>query len=382
MSTEALPSAAVTLEEIVAKNPSTALYLPVAERMLARGHISDAISLCEERRSRPGKGVGDHIVLGRCYLADGRLAQAREEFERALQLDRENVVALKSMAGILSHEGRHAEAADLYRAVCRVDPGDLESQSALHQITSGEYAEVRPAEIIVSQGDLSWQPVRLAREEDHLSELALGLPTFESLEAGTLRPTSPMARLPKEPLLVPEDLSMGPDFPRERKAGDDPAAAAAPSRHEVVIPTEGFPAGGLHNRLGSLDVGEFQTSALERLDQVLRPVPVRSLGEVSPATPEPNEAIAPDEATSAPVPIPPPLPEAVELPASVLVEEHPAAPRAGSGRSAVWGDEPTAPVPTVEGATPPAEDVQPPEPTVGGNRAAFETWLRRLGGKR
>jgi len=382
MSTEALPSAAVTLEEIVAKNPSTALYLPVAERMLARGHISDAIRLCEERRSRPGKGVGDHIVLGRCYLADGRLAQAREEFERALQLDRENVVALKSMAGILSHEGRHAEAADLYRAVCRVDPGDLESQSALHQITSGEYAEVRPAEIIVSQGDLSWQPVRLAREEDHLSELALGLPTFESLEAGTLRPTSPMAGLPKESLLAPEDLSIGPDFPREKNDADDPADPAVPSRHEVVIATEGFPAGGLHNRLGSLDVGEFQTSALERLDQVLRPVPVRSLGEVLPPTPEePIEAIAPDETSSAPVPIPAPIPEAVDLPASVLVDEQPAATMARAGRSAVWDDEPTAAVPTVEG-TPPAEDVQPPEPTVGGNRAAFETWLRRLGGKR
>lgn len=370
MSTEALPSAAVTLEEIVAKDPTTALYLPVAERMLARGLVSDAIRLCEERRSRPGKGVGDHIVLGRCYLADGRLQQAREEFQRALDLDRENVVALKSMAGILSHEGRHGDAADLYRAVCRVDPGDLESQSALHQITSGEYAEVRPPEVIVSQGDLSWQPVRATREEDHLSELALGLATFDSLEAGTLRPASPLAGLPKESILVPDDMKLGPDFPRERERESEerPAAAAppAPSRHEIVVPTDGFPSGGLHNRLGSLDVEEFQTTALERLDQVLRPSAVRSLGEVA------------EEA------------EPIELPASALIDETPAAAEPGPTRSAVWHDEPAAPAPPAaaqQPAAPPPTAPQPlapepGEPKVAGNRAAFETWLRNLGGKR
>jgi tetratricopeptide (TPR) repeat protein len=397
MNTEALPSAADRLEELVAKDPSTALYLPVAERMLARGQIAAAILLCEERRDRPGKGVGDHIVLGRCYLADGRLAQAREEFESALALDRENVVALKSMAGILSHDGRHAEASDLYRAVCRVDPGDLESQSALHQITSGEYAEVRPPEVIVSQGDLAWQPVRLTREEDHLSELALGLPTFDSLESGPLRPTSPFASLRSEPLLTPEELSFGPGFPRESaepprpETGPTLSPSPASSRHEIILPTDPIPAGGLHNRLGSLDVEEFQTSALERLDQVLRPAAVRALGEVS--TP-----------ADAPVDAPPAAVEEIELPASALVDAPPRAPgdRIGQTRSAVWDEEVTMPA-RREPAPPPAaapETPAPPaiaappapepprdgeaeasRPTVEGNRTAFEMWLQRLGGK-
>ncbi|HET9950446.1 MAG TPA: tetratricopeptide repeat protein [Candidatus Eisenbacteria bacterium] len=388
MSTEALPSAGLTLEEIVEKDPSTALYLPVAERLLARGQIAEAIRLCEERRSRPGKGVGDHIVTGRCYLADGRLAEARGEFQQALQLDRENVVALKSMAGILSHDGRHAEASDLYRAVCRVDPGDLESQSALHQITSGEYAEVRPPELIVSQGERSWQPIRLTREEDHLRELALGLPTFETFEAseavakGPVPPTDEPSTT--EAILTPDELTIGPSFPSERVSLERsvsarpgaPASPVPPSRHEIVVPAGGFPEGGLHNRLGSLDVEEFQTSALERLDQVLRPAAVRPLGEVeSPAPPPP-----------------------VELPDSALVDT----PRPSSTRSAVWDDEPAAPAGTERAASPaPAElpatpkqaaepaALTPPAapapaaaaPTVEGNRAAFETWLRRLGGK-
>jgi len=171
------------LDEMVERDPATALYLPLAERLRDEGRVEEAIRLCEARKNRPGHGVGDAIVLGRCYLADGRLNEARAEFEAALSLDRENVAALKALAGILAHEGRHARAVDLYRAVCRVDPGDLESQTALHQITSGEYADVCPADVVVGQGDLGWHPVRLPREEEHLSDLGLGLRTIESFDA-------------------------------------------------------------------------------------------------------------------------------------------------------------------------------------------------------
>src|SRR5687767_2672447 len=161
MSVDTRADVVLPLEEIVAKDPATALYLPLAERLTLQGRLDEAVQLCEQRRTRPGRGVGDHIVLGRAYLAQGKLGESRGEFEAALALDRENVVALKALGGILSHDGRHEEAAGYYRAVCRVDPGDLESQTALHQITSGEYPEARPADVIVGQGGLTWQPVRL-----------------------------------------------------------------------------------------------------------------------------------------------------------------------------------------------------------------------------
>jgi tetratricopeptide (TPR) repeat protein len=171
------------LNEIVEKDPTTALYLPLAERLREEGRVEEAIHLCEERRGRPGSGVGDRIVLGRCYLAAGRLPEARREFEQALRLDRENVAALKALAGILAHQGNDHRAADLYRAVCRIDPGDLESQTALHQISSGDFPEVRSPEVVIGQGGLTWQPVRLPREEEHLTELSLGLRTIEAFDA-------------------------------------------------------------------------------------------------------------------------------------------------------------------------------------------------------
>lgn len=237
------------LEEMVERDPSTALYLPLAERLREEGRVEEAIRLCEARKNRPGHGVGDAIVLGRCYLADGRLNEARASFEAALALDRENVSALKALAGILAHEGRHARSVELYRAVCRVDPGDLESQTALQQITSGEYADVCPADVVVGQGDLGWHPVRLPREEEHLSALGLGLRTIETFgeESAASGADRDRARSFQELSLdapaTPERASATPAPPVSRApASDVTPSGVAPSDVSPPAPDLALPA--------------------------------------------------------------------------------------------------------------------------------------------
>jgi tetratricopeptide (TPR) repeat protein len=259
MSVDARADAVLPLEEIVARDPATALYLPLAERLTVQGRLDEAVRLCEERRTRPGRGVGDHIVLGRAYLAQGLLIQARAEFQAALALDRENVVALKALGGILSHQGNHEEAAGYYRAVCRVDPGDLESQTALHQITSGEYPEARPADVIVGQGGLTWQPIRPLREEEHLPELALGLRNIDSFGAqSTAAVASPRENaVPDAAIGEPMAPVFAPDVPAPEApapaptpqavtgaSGDEPEPRVAPPRTAPVekLPPVSMPA--------------------------------------------------------------------------------------------------------------------------------------------
>ena len=235
------------LERIVSQDPTSPLYLPVAERMREQGRVEEAIRLCEERRGRPGQGVGDCVVLGRCYLAAGRLTEARAQFEAAVELDRENVVALKALAGILSHEGRHGAASDFYRAVCRIDPGDLESQSALHQITSGEFPEVRPPDLVVAQGEMTWQPVQPPREEEYLGEISLGLHTIESFDHDVPKPYEAKVqdfqemsfdRLDVESTAPP---AANPPVVEPQEEASPPPAAQAPG-HWTELPKSPLPA--------------------------------------------------------------------------------------------------------------------------------------------
>ena len=166
---------------------------------------------------------------------------------------------------------------------------------------------------------------------------------------------------------APEDLSVGPHFPRERAEERAPSEPAkAPRRPEVVVPAGAIPPGGLHNRLGSLDVQEFQVSALERLEAALRQVEVRALGEVAAA----EAPVAPEAPPALQAIVATPGPPAYTTPT----------------RSAVWGEEPAAVAPAVPTPTAPLPGFPEGEeaaarPVVEGNRTAFETWLRRLGGK-
>jgi len=234
MSEDTRSDSTALLERIVSQDPSSPLYLPVAERMREQGRIDEAIRLCEERRGRPGAGVGDHVVLGRCYLAAGRLTEARAEFESAVALDRENVVALKALAGILSHEGRHGAASDFYRAVCRIDAGDLESQSALHQITSGEFPEVRPPDLVVAQGDMTWQPVQPPREEEYLGEISLGLHTIESFDQDA--PKRYEVKVQDFQEMTFERLDVEHTSPPEAKVEPKPPPAAVAAAEPEVVP--------------------------------------------------------------------------------------------------------------------------------------------------
>jgi tetratricopeptide (TPR) repeat protein len=394
------------LELVVERDPSTALYLPLAERLRDMGRVEDAIRLCETRKTRPGRGVGDAIVLGRCYLADGRLAEARSEFEAALRLDRENVIALKALGGILAHEGRHARAVEMYRAVCRIDPGDLESQTALHQITSGEFAEVSPADVVVGQGDLGWHPVRLPREEDHLADLGMGLRMIDTFDAPAAAPTAERRKDHgfrefslddldrKKPASAPAASSAAapPAAPAASTAAPAPpaptahAAAPAPSQEAARMPAPPRPE---------------LVDSLERFDV---PTPVAPVEEIQAALG------APLEAPRAQLPAPAPAIESAHAPAAAEVDapaaaevhapaaaEAPAASEPAGGPPASTAPaalEPAAtatPVAQVPAA--PDSDATPESPateqgtrgegykhSVSGNKSAFQEWLRRLGG--
>jgi len=297
MSEDANKDKAALLERIVAQDPSSPLYLPIAERMREQGRVEEAIRLCEERRGRPGGGVGDRIVLGRCYLAAGRLAEARSQFESAVSIDRENVIALKALAGILSHEGRHSQAADYYRAVCRIDPGDLESQSALHQITSGEFPEVRPPDLVVAQGEMTWQPVKPPPEEQYLGEISLGLHTIESFDVTPPKPYEARVQDFQEMSFDALDV----------ETTATPEAATPPSPPSPPAP---------------------------KSEVVVAPVPMTEAGVSPPSAPE----------------VPPPTPQAPEAPEAPEVPEP-----ALASASGTWTELPKSPLPRPEPSGPPKQ---------------------------
>lgn len=82
------------LEKICAKNPTSILFARLAEGFLLQGNVKRASEICRQGlRYRPSYVAG-HVVMGKCHLAMGHFEEARQEFQKVLQLDADHPSAL------------------------------------------------------------------------------------------------------------------------------------------------------------------------------------------------------------------------------------------------------------------------------------------------
>ena len=82
------------LEKICSKNPTSILFARLAEGFLQQGQVKRAAEIARQGlRYRPSYVAG-HVVMGKCHLAVGHFEEARQEFQKVLQLDSDHPAAL------------------------------------------------------------------------------------------------------------------------------------------------------------------------------------------------------------------------------------------------------------------------------------------------
>ena len=86
-----------------------------------------------------------HIVLGRCLLDKRDDVEAAEAFERVLQLDAENIIALRSLSEIAERCSDLAAARGWLARLLEVDPMNDEAQTMLDRLTALEVEETAAA---------------------------------------------------------------------------------------------------------------------------------------------------------------------------------------------------------------------------------------------
>jgi len=140
------------LEKICAKNPTSILFARLADAFLASGDAKRALEICRRGlRYRPSYVTG-HVVMGKCHLATGRLEEARQEFQKALQLDADNLAAFWHLGRIDLQMGWEDLALQNFRRASLLDPfgRELAEQIAALLPTCSEEAhsfqdEARPS---------------------------------------------------------------------------------------------------------------------------------------------------------------------------------------------------------------------------------------------
>lgn len=111
------------LQEKFDENPRR-YFAPLANEYRKGGQPKRAIEICRAHLAQMPGHMSGQIVFGQALFEAGEWAEARTVFERALTLDPENLIALRSLGDMALQAGNTAEARSWYARLLDADPKD------------------------------------------------------------------------------------------------------------------------------------------------------------------------------------------------------------------------------------------------------------------
>jgi hypothetical protein len=122
------------LKEKVARDPSSTLFVPLAEMYRKAGRIDEAIEVLRDGIDRQPAYASARVALGKIYFDRGMLAESREQFKRVVEDLPENLYAQKKLGEICKKQGDVPAAIAAYVQVQKLNPSDDEATVALREL--------------------------------------------------------------------------------------------------------------------------------------------------------------------------------------------------------------------------------------------------------
>ena len=121
------------LERQYADNPAQ-YFAPLADAHRKAGNIDLALDVVRTGLEKRPTYVSAHIVLGRCLLAQKNDAEAAKVFEHVLQLDAENIIALRILGEVAERTQNITGALGWLKRLLEVDPMNDDAQEAIKRL--------------------------------------------------------------------------------------------------------------------------------------------------------------------------------------------------------------------------------------------------------
>src|SRR5882762_1153922 len=271
------------LQEKFEENPRR-YFAPLANEYRKGGQPKRAIEICRSQLSQLPGHMSGQIVYGQALYETGEFDEARKVFERALTLDPENLIALRSLGDMSLQSGNTAEAHRWYTRLLDADPKDTAVIALVTEIdAAAEAAPVpTPQEIPGVDEDAGDQAIPFIADqegapigEENVSSAAVESgpsPEAESAPPAAAAESAPPsahetaqhsrpaeAEIPAEPVSAPEPIAAAPASPSSTVS--DAAPPAGLERHYPVepfdpsIPDVGIGAQGLEGHRQDEEMG-------------------------------------------------------------------------------------------------------------------------------
>ena len=128
------------------RDPQGRAFVPLADAYRRAGRLDEALDVVTEGLQRHASLSSGHVVLARVHRDRGEGEAARRAYERVLELDGENVEALREMGILHLDAGRSEDARPLLQKARALDPEDPEVRARLTSLTVMEMGGAAPAE--------------------------------------------------------------------------------------------------------------------------------------------------------------------------------------------------------------------------------------------
>jgi len=218
------------LEARYAENPDGRYFAPLADAYRKAGRVDDAIQLVTRGLGIHPDYLSAHIVLGRCHLDKKDDAGAGAAFGRVLELDQENIIALKALAEIAERSGQPDQARRWLMRLLTVDGMNAEAEEDLQRLggplPEGAAEAEAPA---AAAADISFADVIPAEPPAAMSLAGAPTEPIPGIELPT-----PTRELPPVELTEASTLSLD-AVPVPPLFGAAPAAAASADVEPLVL---------------------------------------------------------------------------------------------------------------------------------------------------
>jgi len=131
------------LQEKFEENPRR-YFAPLANEYRKGGQPKRAIEICRSQLSQMPGHMSGQIVYGQSLYETGEFEEARLVFERALTLDPENLIALRSLGDMSLQSGNTVEARKWYMRLLDADPKDAPVIALVSEIDASTDARPVP----------------------------------------------------------------------------------------------------------------------------------------------------------------------------------------------------------------------------------------------
>jgi tetratricopeptide (TPR) repeat protein len=237
------------LQEKFNENPRR-YFAPLANEYRKGGQAKRAIEICRAHLAQMPGHMSGQIVFAQSLFEAGEYVEARQVFERALALDPENLIALRSLGDMSLQEGNTSEARSWYTRLLEADPKDTTVIALVQEIEESDDATpVSPQPAIpgidIDVGDQQIPWLEPPTSENSGSATAASGPEASPIEASSVEASTSAASSSVE---APASTSSSDLIPNEPvasaspdTAADEPATPEPVSRASSAQPAEKAP---------------------------------------------------------------------------------------------------------------------------------------------